>query len=219
MPIEYDLVPAPGSRAKDDNEARRLVPKVVTRSTVPFKQMAKDIAHATSFTESDVLGLMDAIAKCSVQYLNNSHHVELAGLGILSLGIACDEDADGHQPTITTASEVKPHHLHVSKVILTAKPELMDQLQGPFMRSKEGFPSNAKREHLDPAARRTALLAYLDSHPSINIVQYAHLTGLSRKAASAELHTFASPASVDPILTPSGLGTHLVFVTNMNQSE
>lgn len=212
MPIEYDLVPAPGNRAKDDNEAQRLVPKVVTRSTVPFKQMAKDIAHATSFTEADVLGLMDAMAKCAVQYLNNSHHVELAGLGTLSLGIACDEDADGHQPTITTASEVKPHHLHVSKVILTAKPELMEQLQGPFERSKEGFPSNAKRERLDLTARLSALLAYLDVHSSINIGQYVHLTGLPRKAASAELHHFADPASPTPILTPSGTGTHLIYI-------
>ena len=81
MAIEYDLVPGPGSKTNSNNEAQRLVPKIVTRSTVSFKQMAEDISHATSFTEADIVGMMDAIATFASQYLNNSMHVELAGLG------------------------------------------------------------------------------------------------------------------------------------------
>lgn len=212
MAIEYDLVPAPGSRAAGNEEPQRLVPKVVTRATVPFKQMAEDISHATSFTEADVVGMMDAIATFAAQYLNDSKHVELAGLGTLSLGIACEEDAEGHQPVVTSASQVKPHQLHVSKVILTAKPTFMDHLQGPFERSREGFPSNATRSRLEPDARRAALLAHLDQHPTLSIRHYAALTGLSPKEASAELHRFADPDSADPILATSGTGTHLVFI-------
>ena len=216
MAIEYDLVPGPGRKAGSDNEVQRLVPKVVTHSTVSFKQMAEDIAHATSFTEADVVGMMDAIAKFAAQYLNSSKHVELAGLGTLSLGIACKEDAEGHQPVITTADQVKPQQLHVSRVILTAKPTFMDQLQGPFERSREGFPSNAMRNRLEPAARRAALLAHMDHYPTISIRQYAALTGQSQKDASAELHRFAAPGSADPILSTSGTGTHLVFIKRQN---
>lgn len=212
MAIEYDLVPGPGSKASSNDEVQRLVPKVVTQSTVTFKQMAEDIAHATSFTEADVVGMMDAIVKLSAEYLNSSKHVELAGLGTLSLGIACQEDAEGRRPVITTADQVKPHQLHVSKVILTAKPTFMDQLQGPFVRSRKGFPSNAKRNRLEPAARRAALLAHLDQHPILTIRQYAALTGLSQKDASAELHHLADADSSDPILATSGTGTHLVFI-------
>ena len=212
MAIEYDLVPGPGSKASSNNEAQRLVPKVVTRSTVTFKQMAKDISHATSFTEADVIGMMDAIVKFSAQYLNSSKHVELEGLGTLSLGIACQEDAEGRRPVITTPDQVKPHQLRVSKVILTAKPTFIDQLQGPFERSHEGFPSNVKRNRLEPAARRAALLTHMDQHPTITIRQYAALTGLSQKEASAELHLLADPATPAPILAPSGTGTHLVFI-------
>lgn len=208
MAIEYDLVPGPGSKTNSNNEAQRLVPKIVTRSTVSFKQMAEDISHATSFTEADIVGMMDAIATFASQYLNNSMHVELAGLGTLSLGIACQEDAEGHQPVITHASEVKPHQLRVSKVILTAKPTFMNQLQGPFVRSRDGFPSNAQRERLSPAARRDALLAYLDDNPTISIGKYATLTGLSRKEASAELHFLADPATPDSILSTSGAHVH-----------
>ena len=156
--------------------------------------------------------MMDAIVKFSAQYLNSSKHVELEGLGTLSLGIACQEDDEGRRPFITAADQVKPHQLRVSKVILTAKPSFMDQLQGPFERSQEGFPSNAKRNRLEPAARRAALLAHMGQHPTITIRQYAALTGLSQKDASAELHRFADPATPGPILSTSGTGTHLVFI-------
>ena len=219
MAIEYDLVPGPGSKASSNNDAQRLVPKVVTHSTVSFKQMAADISNATSFTEADIVGMMNAIVTFASQYLNNSMHVELAGLGTLSLGIACQEDDEGHQPVVTRASEVKPHQLHVSKVILTAKPTFMNRLQGPFVRSKDGFPSNAKRDRLEPDARRAALVSYLDEYPTISIGRYATLTGLSRKDASAELHNLADPASANPILSTSGIGTHLVFIRRSEKGK
>lgn len=212
MAIQYDLLPCPGVRAKDSDEAQRLVPKVVTSSTVSFKQLAEDVCNATSFTEADVVGMMEAVATLAAHYLNNSQHVELAGLGTLSVGIACEKDAEGHQPVITSAEEVKPRQLHVSKVILNAKPEFMCRLQGPFVRAKEGFPSNAKRERMDVEARRTLLLAYLDEHPTVSIRQYGGLTGLSYRQASGELRAFADPDATDSILTTSGKGTHLVFV-------
>ena len=46
MAIEYDFVSAPGSKADDD--AQRLVPEVVTRSTISFKQMTADISIESS---------------------------------------------------------------------------------------------------------------------------------------------------------------------------
>lgn len=212
MAIQYDFLKRPGSPSKEGTDAKLLHPKVVMSSYVSFRKLAEDISASTSFKVPDLVGIMEAIATAAAQHLNNGSHVELAGLGTLSLGITCDRDAEGHLPEITSPSEVKPHQLHVSKVILTAKPEFMDRLQGPFIRAKEGFPSNAKRERLDPEARRTALLAYLEVNPSINIRQYVSLTGLTEKKASRELHDFANPESADPILNTANTSTHRVFV-------
>lgn len=138
--------------------------------------------------------------------------MELAGLGILSLKIACEKDAEGRQPVITSASQVKSHQLRVTKVNLNVKPEFMERLQGPFVRAKEGFPSNAQRARLDAEERRAALLAYLDEHPSISIRRYAALTGLSPQKASRELHAFADSLSADHLLSITGIGTHILFV-------
>ena len=59
---------------------------------------------------------MKTIARMAAKHLNASEHVELEGLGTLSLSIACERDAEGHQPVITSADQVKPHQLHVSRV-------------------------------------------------------------------------------------------------------
>lgn len=62
-----------------------------------------------------------------------------------------------------------------------------------------------------PAARRDALLAYLDDNPTISIGKYATLTGLSRKEASAELHFLADPATPDSILSTQSSARQRVF--------
>lgn len=211
MAIQYDLLPLPGSSNNEGNN-KRLHPKVVTSSTVTLKQMAEDICQNSSFTVADVVGLMEAFADCAAQYLNNSCHVDLGNLGILSLSLACDKDPDGHQPVITETNEVKPHQLHVSKVVLNAKPEFMKKLQGPFVRATQGFPSNVQREQLDAAERRAALQDYLAQAPTITIRRYAALTGLPQKKASDELRSFADPTSPDSFLTETGIAPHIVFV-------
>ena len=60
MAIEYDFVSAPGSKADDD--AQRLVPEVVTRSTISFKQMTADIS-IESLNEGPFLLLTKKTAK------------------------------------------------------------------------------------------------------------------------------------------------------------
>lgn len=211
MAIQFDLLPLPGN---SDNEGsnKRLHPKVVTSGTVSLRQMAEDICMNSSFSVGDVVGLLESFADSAAQYLNNSFHVDLGRLGTLSLSLSCDKDEDGHQPVITDARQVKPHQIHVSKVVLNAKPEFMKQLQGPFVRATEGFPSNEKRTQLDAAERRTLLLDYLAQSPTITIRRYAALTGLPLKKASAELRTFADPTSSDSLLTETGTAPHIVFV-------
>lgn len=211
MAIQYDFLALPGGNATEDGN-KLLYPKVVKSSMVTFRQLAEDVSHSSTYTVADLLGMMDAIATHAALYLNNSCHVELAGLGTLSLNIACDKDAEGHQPIITSASQIKPSQLHVTKVFLDAKPEFMHRLQGPFVRAKDGFPSNNQRAGLDAEQRRAALLTYLADNPSISIRRYASLTGLSAQKASRELHAFADPLSPEQLLTVTGVGTHILFV-------
>lgn len=211
MAIQYDLLPLPGGSTGEGGE-QRLYPKVVTNGTVSLKQMAEDISHGASYTAADVIGMVEALVDCSAKYLNGGYHVDLGPLGILSLSLACEKDENGHQPVITDPSQVKPHQLHVSKVVLNVKSDYMKRLAGPFERAKEGFPSNTRPVSMDMDERRALLLDYLQQSSAITIRRYKSLTGLSQTKAASELRMWADPSQGEPILTSVGSGPHLIFV-------
>lgn len=207
MSIAYDFKKLP-RRAGDEPGTVRLYPQAVKSRTVTFRQLAEEIEEATSYTVADLKGMMEAVADAASRHLNASEHVELEGLGTLSLSIACDKDDEGHQPVITSPTQVKPHHLHVSRVNLDAKPEFMNTLTGPFVRADEPFPTNQERPVPTPAERRALLTAHLAAHPYISTSTYMRLTHLTRRQASTELNALVQ----EGLLARSGTSTHLVFI-------
>ncbi len=207
MAIVYDFKKLPRTSGSDE-EAARLYPQVVKLKTVTFKELAKEIEEATTYTVADLMGLMEAVVQAAAKHLNASEHVELEGLGTLSLSIACDKDEEGRQPVITSPDQVKPHHLHVSRVNFDAKPEFMKTLKGPFARAETPFPMNQERTIPTPDECRTLLLNHLDERGYISTTTYMQLTHLTRRQASAELNAFVASG----LLARSGSATHVVFV-------
>lgn len=206
MAIQYDFQKLPGTSS--DADSVRLFPKAVKRETVSFYQLAREIEQTTSYTVADLEGMMEAVAHAAASHLNDGEHVELKGLGTLSVGIACNKDAHGRMPVITSPSQVLPQGLHVSRVNFDAKTAFMKRLTGPFVRAHEPFPSNRETDVPAPDERRALLLGYLDSHGYISTSQYMRLTRLTRHHASVDLNAFVD----EGLLSRSGTGTHLVFV-------
>jgi Bacterial DNA-binding protein. len=207
MAIEYDFKKLPRSSGSGE-ESERIFPQVVTLKTISFAELVDEIEQATSYTAGDLRGMMAAVAQYAAMHLNASEHVELEGLGTLSVSIACNKDDEGRTPVITSPRQVKPHHLHVSRVNLVAKPSFIKQLKGPFVRSKNRFPSNAERDVPMPAERRTLLMEHLEAHGCISISTYMQLTHLSRYHASIELKAFAA----EGIIKRYGTSTHSVYI-------
>ena len=206
MSIAYDFKKLP-RRAGDEPGTVRLYPQAVKSRTVTFSKLAKEIEEATSYTVADLKGMMEAVADAASRHLNASEHVELEGLGTLSLSIACDKDDEGHQPVITSPNQVKPHHLHVSRVNLDAKPEFMKALTGPFVRAKDGFPSNRGKDVPTPDERRALLVEHLSERPYITVSAYMQLTRLTRHEASSELKALVA----EGFLSRSGQVPHVVY--------
>ena len=152
--------------------------------------------------------MMEAVAHAAASHLNNSEHVELKGLGTLSVAIACNRDEARHMPVITSPSQVTPRDLHVSRVNFDAKLTFMRRLTGPFEQAHERFPSNKETDVPVLAERRALLLGYLESHGYISTSQYMRLTHFTRSHARDELNAFVH----EGLLRRSGAGTHLVFV-------
>ena len=208
MSVQFDFRPSPRTVTIDGEEVRPLYPKAVNVETISFDTIAEDIEASSGPTAADVKGIMEAIVTIAARYLTRSHHVELRGLGTLSLGIACDKDADGHTPVITSPEQVDPSDLHVSRDNFDAKPEFLARLQTTFEPALQKFPSN--RDHVIPSPdeRRALLRNYFTQNATINIRRYAALTHLPSTQAAAELKAFAASS----FLIPSGPSTHRIYL-------
>lgn len=207
MAIEYDFKKLPRTSGSGE-EVVRLYPQVVKSRTLSFAELADEIEEATSYTAGDLVGMMKAVAQFAAMHLNASEHVELEGLGTLSLGIACDKDDEGHAPVITSPRQVKPHHLHVSRVIFDAKPVFMKELTGPFVRAKMQFPANVEKDVPAPAERRALLMEHLAERGHISISAYMRLTRLTRHHAADELKALAA----EGVIKRCGTSTHSVYI-------
>ena len=207
MSIPYDFKKLPRTSGSSDEPAR-LYPQAVKSKTLTFSELADEIEEAASFTHADVEGVMRAIVKVAAMHLNAGEHIELEGLGTLSLGIACRRDDTGHAPVITSPSQVKPRDLYVSRVNFDAKPEFMKTLTGPFVRAKDGFPSNRGKDVPTPDERRALLVEHLSERPYITVSAYMQLTRLTRHEASVELKTLVA----EGLLSRSGQVPHVVYV-------
>jgi predicted histone-like DNA-binding protein len=208
MSIQFDFRPSPRTVTIDGEEVRPLYPKAVNVETISFDTLAKEIEASAGPTAADVKGVMEAIVTFAARHLTCSQHVELRGLGTLSLGIACDKDAEGHTPLITSPDQVKPSDLHVSRVNFDAKPEFLARLQTTFEPAVQKFPSNRDYAIPSPDERRALLRDYLTQNATINIRRYAALTHLPTTQATAELKAFAASG----FLVPSGPATHRIYL-------
>lgn len=213
MAIDYDFLVRPGQSLNED-EKPQLYPKAVCKGTVTFDTMAKDIEHATGCTTSDVVAVMTAMREMIADYLNEGMHVELEKFGTLSVNIAANKGADGKPPYITSPSQLKPHQLHVERVVLNAKPEFMAQLNGPFERARRQFASNCEKVTTTSAERRTLLLNDLAEHHAITISRYILLTGLTRQHANAEIAGWVG----EGIIRRNGIRPHLFFTLAPQES-
>jgi len=208
MSIQYDFRPSPRTVTIGGEEVRPLYPKAVNIKTITFDELAEEIEAAAGPTKADVKGVMAAVVALAARHLSRSHHVELGGLGTLSLGIALDKDAEGHAPVITSPEQVTPADLHVSRVNFDAKPEFMKSLDATFEPAVQPFPSNRPHAASTPDERRTILRNLLADGGTINIRRYAALAHLTPVRAAQELKALAA----EGFLIPSGTSTHRIYL-------
>lgn len=64
---------------------KKFYPTPLRKDTVDIEMIAKEISHATSFTEGDTVGMVRAFAHSVVQHILKGNAVRLDKLGIFSL--------------------------------------------------------------------------------------------------------------------------------------
>jgi predicted histone-like DNA-binding protein len=107
---------------KNGQEVVKFYPNAVSAGHFSSEDMAKDIAQATSFSESDVVGTMKAYSIILKERLKMGYNIKLDGIGTFSLSVigeACD-----------TEKECKPNKVKVGRIAFKADSKLRKDMIG-----------------------------------------------------------------------------------------
>lgn len=176
MAANYRMEKNPPS--KEHPEQTPLHPRIVPRGTLSIKELMKNAKGRSTFTEADINGAMKLIADLVAESLRDGYHVELEGIGFLSVSL--------QSRPVMDAKELRSESVHFKNVNFRCSSELKRTLKVmPLARYKE-----EKRPVYEPEEKEYRLMWYLDRHPFITVRTYCALNSCSKYIAYKELDQF-----------------------------
>lgn len=125
--IQYRLHPIHNNIAPDEEEG--YYPVIVRAKTLTTREIAKFIQQRNSFTEADVLGVLDALSDAIASYLALGRNIHWDALGTFSLKIRFKQN--GKESSGITGKQIE-----VQNVKFRTSPDLLERL-GSIHFSKE----------------------------------------------------------------------------------
>ncbi len=102
------------NKRKDDQYYGKWYGRSVVLNVVSTKQLAQEIAHATTVTYADVLAVLAETSQALKQHLQNSDKVVLDGIGSFKVGL---RTAPANTPAEFGAQNVKGYRINYSPEI------------------------------------------------------------------------------------------------------
>ena len=186
-----------------------LYPRLILSGQIDTEYLAKMLAHDTSFTTADVIGLLHGLADQLSSLMSYGRSVKLDGIGIFTPSLALREGKEREtgekndtrrnaQSIIVGGVRFRPEKKFVRNI----------NRQCEFVRSQRKFKRSSQK--YTPAQRLEMAQEYLDSHPYLRVADYVAITGLRPTAASKELRQWSNQP--DSGIGSSGRGTHKVYI-------
>lgn len=169
MSATYNLFKNPG---KGEN----LHARQVNQYTVRIDALCEEISQISSFSSSDVKGMLDALKSRIAFHLKYGDIVELEGLGTFNASLKC--------PPLPTEKQITPHLVKFNKVVFRCASELKNELR--FMKvERADEPSRLKRY---PSEKRKAnILTYIDNNDTISTQECRSINGCSKYLALKDI--------------------------------
>lgn len=169
MSATYNLFKNPG---KGEN----LHARQVNQYTVRIDALCEEISQISSFSSSDVKGMLDALKSRIAFHLKYGDIVELEGLGTFNASLKC--------PPLPTEKQITPRLVKFNKVVFRCASELKNELR--FMKvERADEPSRLKGY---PSEKRKAnILAYIDNNDTISTQECRSINGCSKYLALKDI--------------------------------
>ena len=130
MSATYNLFKNPG---KGDN----LHARQVNQYTVRIDALCEEISQISSFSSSDVKGMLEALKSRIAFHLKYGDIVELEGLGTFNASLKC--------PSLPTEKQITPHLVRFNKVVFRCSNELKKELR--YMKVERAGTKPSERIH------------------------------------------------------------------------
>ena len=194
MAAEYDLGRGPNSGEEEDN---KLHPRIVSKGTVDYRQLAKSLSRSSTFMEGEIRGLINALEEEIIYYLQEGYEVKLGDMGYFSLKLKSRPVSD--------PKEIRSYSISVDNVNFKASAEIKRRIKTTtLVRAKYGFSQSPK---IDQEECKSRLLEYLKDNPMITRKQYSAITGLLKNKAFESLNAFVQ----EGLLKKNGNRAHLYY--------
>jgi predicted histone-like DNA-binding protein len=181
-------------------------PQMKRKGIFSTKQIAEQIKQETSFTESDVIGVVSALSHLMAVRMADGYNVKIDGIGIFSasLKMAANKSKD---LTHTNASSIEIGGVNF-KVSSELTHTMNKNLQ--LQHAKDVF--NASSTQLSKEERINLAQEFLKTHERMTVSDYSKLTGLIQGTAAHELRSIASIESNG--IRPMGHGPFKYYTKN-----
>lgn len=199
MAAKYDFREAPNPQERDGSGI--LYPKLVSKGTVSWKQMVKEVADNTSFDEGTVVGVMHEVERLALWHMSDGFRVQV---GSMCYAEPTVELTDSDRK-LSDESEIHAQSVRFGKVNL--QPAKRFRPQGKLERADKMRKFGHSSTRFTETERYDLLSAYLEEHGVISRTDYSRLTGLLRSSAQRELNAWIAEGR----LACSGSAPHRVY--------
>jgi len=195
MAATYDLRENPNP--KKDGKKQPLHPRIVSKGTIPSRELLEEISSGTTFSVADLEGALIALTERISFHLKNGYNVELGKMGYFSAKLK--------SRPVMEKDEIRAASVEFENINFRASASFKKKTRGTLERANKGFNTSAQ---LSEAERRSLLDKYLDENTFITRTDYTNLTGLLKKKAMSDLKVLINQG----VLISSGRGNQMIFL-------
>ncbi|MDH6304176.1 putative histone-like DNA-binding protein [Parabacteroides sp. PF5-5] len=174
MSVKYALYESPTPKGNGKKQA--LHARVVPTTTIRMNRIIKEVSAFSSFSSSDIKGMLQALVDQLVSHLEDGNELELEGLGHFSISLSC--------PKVTNPRQIKTQHIRFKTVKFRCSKEVKQRLYALEFEKVARDPNGSP---YSPKERKENILAHLEKYQTIQTSHCMHLNGCTRYLAKKDL--------------------------------
>lgn len=188
----YKLVRNPNP--KKDGTKMPYHARFVNEQTVRMPRVIKLETSFSSFSSSDIIGVLEVLGKVLEIELSGGHNVEIEGIGIFTVSLSC--------PPLYNEKEILSEDVKFKTIKIRVCEKLKRRVRENIHLTKSQEKRTGKTQ---PHQYKKILFEYLDHYRYITAKQYREKTGLSKSAVATLFRTFLAEGIL--VKEGSGAGT------------